>query len=121
MIISDFEYAAKAQERIDDLKKKINLQAEEINELKKKYSSQLEPSIKIGQEIEVEVFGEIAGVTTSIKRKGFVNKIEETFSQWDGNSPAKRRTVAYVYYERPSIDVRVKDMKHFKVLILSEG
>ncbi len=76
--------------------------------------------ILIGDEIEVEVFGEIAEVKTSIKRKGFVNKIEETFCQWDGRVQAKRRTIAYVYINKPNVNMKVKDMKPFKSVIVSE-
>ena len=43
----------------------------------------------IGDEVEVEVFGEIAGIKTSVKQTGKVNKMVYSCEQPDGNTSAK--------------------------------
>ncbi len=56
-----------------------------LKELSKKFP------ILIGDEVEVEVFGEIAGIRTSVKKKGTVLKMEKTV----GQLPTGKKTYAF--------------------------
>lgn len=55
------------------------------------------PKYELGREYEVEVFGEIEGIRTSVKKNGICLKIIREFIQLDGKDCAKWHNFAFFY------------------------
>ena len=77
----------------------------------------------VGDEVEVEVFGEIAGVKTSVKKTGTVLKMERTTGQLPigGTSYAFHHIHAYIYNE-DALNLSAKDRApHFLKKMIWHG